>query len=330
MFCVLSLENEVLVRLLITGANGFVGTHLVNYLAQNQRHHQLFGTTLFATPNTEHIQYHVIDLRDAEAVQALLAHLQPDAIVHLAGQASIDQSFKDVWGTFEGNLRPQVNLFQACLALNIRPKILIITSAEIYGKVRPQDLPLSEETPLRPANPYSVSKASQDLMAQQYYFSYQLPIIRARPFNHIGRGQSESFVATAFAMQIARIEAGLQDPIIKVGNLESQRDFTDVRDIVRAYHLLIEHGQAGEAYNIANGKSHSVHSLLNTLISFCNCPVDVVIDPERLRPIDVPVIAANAHKLHTTTQWQPTYSFEDTLREVLDDCRQRVQQLRSK
>jgi GDP-4-dehydro-6-deoxy-D-mannose reductase len=315
------------VRVLITGATGFVGKHLATYWHQTAPSVELFGTTLQATPPEAHIVYTEVELRDAKAVEALLANTRPDAIVHLAGQASIDQSFKDAWGTFENNLQPQLNLFQACLRLAIQPRILIITSAEIYGKIRPENLPLSEDTPLRPVNPYSVSKAAQDLLAQQFFFTYGLPIIRARPFNHLGPGQSENFVATSFAMQIARIEANLQEPVIRVGNLSSARDFTDVRDIVRAYALLLQHGEVGESYNIASGQNITIAHLLNTLLSLCPREIQIFTDTDRLRPIDVPVISANYDRLHQASGWRPQISLEQTLRDVLDDCRQRVQQL---
>lgn len=311
-------------RILVTGASGFVGKHLTKQLKQTLPHAEIHGTTLIPEPDVEEVRYHPLDLCQSLQVDTLLRELQPEQIYHLAGQASIDLSFKDPWGTFEANVQGTLHLLNACRHLAYAPRILVITSAEIYGKIRPQDLPLTEETPLRPANPYSVSKVSQDLLAQQFFFTYDLPIVRARPFNHLGAGQSEHFVATAFAMQIARIEAGLQSPIIRVGNLNSSRDFTNVRDIVRAYTLLMQQGEVGQAYNIASGKTHTIQALLDTLLSFCAKKIDVQVDPSRLRPSDVPIISVNCERLHATTGWQPQISFEDTLREVLEDCRQRV------
>jgi len=310
------------VRILITGATGFVGRHLWDHLQQSQPDAVLHGTTFMNAPQSS--AYTEIDLKDAAAVLALLDQLRPQAIYHLAGQAFVPRSFSNPWETLENNIRGQVNLLQACHELKLECRVLIVSSAEIYGRISPTDLPLQESAPLQPVNPYSVSKATQDLMALQYHLCYGLPIVRARPFNHIGPGQSEHFVATAFAMQIARIENGLQEPIIRVGNLSAERDFTDVRDIVRAYHLLMEHGQPGEAYNIASGKAYSAQTLLNTLLSYSSVQVAIEQDEARLRPVDTPLIIGDYRKLHAITAWQPHMSFEDTLRDVLDDCRQRV------
>ncbi|MCS6834625.1 MAG: GDP-mannose 4,6-dehydratase [Anaerolineae bacterium] len=309
-------------RILITGATGFVGRHLWDHLQQAQPNATLHGTTFMNPPQSS--AYTEIDLKDSTAVLTLLDHLRPQAIYHLAGQAFVPRSFSDPWETLETNIRGQMNLLQACHTLKLDCRVLIVSSAEIYGRIQPTDLPLRESAPLQPLNPYSVSKAAQDLMALQYHLCYGMPILRARPFNHIGPGQSEHFVATAFAMQIALIEHGLQEPIIRVGNLSAQRDFTDVRDIVRAYHLLMERGADGEAYNIASGRAYSIQTLLDTLLSFSGVQVTVEQDKARLRPVDTPIIIGDYSKLHAATAWQPLMSFEDTLRDVLDDCRQRV------
>ena len=314
-------------QVLITGATGFVGTHLTTYLERTSPNVHITGTTLSPAPNRERVTYLPCDLRNENDTRALLERVQPDAIVHLAGQASIEQSFKQPWNTFQTNIQPLINVFEGCLALKITPRMLVITSAEIYGRIAPEQLPVSEAEPLSPTNPYSVSKVAQDLLSQQYFMSYGLPIVIARPFNHLGAGQSDAFVATAFAMQIARIEAGLQVPIMRVGNLQSSRDFTDVRDIVRAYALLLEKGDAGEAYNVASGHSVTIASLLQKLLSFSTQPIDIALDTERLRPIDVPVIAASYEKLHQATGWQPQIDLDTTLRAVLDDCRQRTKEL---
>lgn len=319
------LKKALSVRVLITGAAGFVGSHLRAHLQSTAPYVQLYGITLAPLPTTEGMAWRTLDLRDADATAQCLADVQPEQVYHLAGQASVDVSFKDTWATFEANVLATHNLLSACRLLPTPPRVLVVTSAEIYGAVRPQDLPVTEETPLRPTNPYSVSKASQDLLAQQVFFTYGLPVLRARPFNHLGVGQSEMFVATAFAMQIARIEAGLQEPILRVGNLNAERDFTNVRDIVRAYALLMAHGKAGEAYNIASGQTRSIRTLLDTLLGLSSAQIAVEQDPARLRPSDTPVIFASCQRLHEATGWRPMHTFEQTLREVLDDCRRRVQ-----
>jgi GDP-4-dehydro-6-deoxy-D-mannose reductase len=312
------------VQWLITGATGFVGTHLVHYLETAEANASIVGTTLHPVPDRGRVRFVECDLLKEARVEELIHSVQPAYVVHLAGQANVQAAFHNPWPTFEANLRPLVYLLEACRKLPMPPRILVITSAEVYGAVPADAMPITEQTPLSPANPYSVSKAAQDLLAQQYAMSYQMPIIRARPFNHIGPGQSEGFVATAFAMQIARIEAGLQPPQIRVGNLHTQRDFTDVRDIVRAYHLLLTHGAAGEAYNIASGTSITIASLLDMLLALSKVTVDVIVDTERLRPTDISVLSASCDKLRRITHWQPTYPLEQTLKDVLDDCRRRV------
>ena len=313
-------------RVLITGAGGFVGNHLAAHLSQIQPLAQLFGTTLFPSESvhpalTESRQ---IDLRDELQVHALLSDWQPDAIYHLAAQAFVPRSFEDPWETLSNNILSQLNLIQACLKLAIRPRILVVSSAEIYGTVDASQLPLAEDTAIRPSNPYSVSKVAQDMLALQYYLSHDLPIMRARPFNHIGPGQNSRFVAPAFALQIAQIEEGERDAVIYVGNLAAKRDFTDVRDIVRAYHLIVEKGGPGEAYNIASGSAYSIQYLLDTMLRMTDIKIEVRVDPERLRPVDLPEIRGDAGKLHRDTGWQPTLSFAETLKDVLRDCRQRL------
>lgn len=313
-------------RVLITGAAGFVGSHLTQHLAETISDIELHGAVLFDTPPSPLIQYHKLDLRDPQACLTLMEQIRPDALYHLAAQPFVPLSFEDPWDTMETNIRMQLNLIQACLKLNMRPRMLVITSAEIYGAVQPDKLPLNEESPLRPTSPYSVSKVTQDMLGLQYFLSHQLPIMRARPFNHFGPNQSDRFVAPAFAMQIARIEAGLQEPVIAVGNLESKRDFTDVRDIVRAYRFIMEKGAAGDVYNIASGEVYSIQDVLDTLLKFSHVEIEVRVDTELLRPVDIPVIQGDYNRLRAATGWQPQISFEQTLKDVLADCRQRVQQ----
>jgi GDP-4-dehydro-6-deoxy-D-mannose reductase len=179
-------------------------------------------------------------------------------------------------------------------------------------------LPQTEDSPLRPNNPYAVSKVAQDLLGLQYYLAHKVPVVRVRPYNHTGPGQSPRFVAPSFAQQIARIEAGLQEPVLKVGNLGASRDFTDVRDIVRAYHLAVTQGVAGEVYNLASGRPQSVLGLLEMLLSYSRADIRVERDPSRYRPVDVPVVYGSAEKFHRCTGWEPGIPFEQTLRDILD------------
>ncbi len=315
-------------RVLITGAGGFVGHHLSAHLGRVQAKARLIGTTLFPSETVHQTvhEHHRIDLKAYEQVRNLLEDCIPDAIYHLAAQAFVPRSFEDPWETLENNILAQLNIIRACLELDIQPRILIVSSAEIYGAVAPDRLPLKEDAAIRPTNPYSVSKVAQDMLALQYYLSHDLPIMRARPFNHIGPGQNDRFVAPAFAKQIAAIEEGAGDAVIYVGNLEAKRDFTDVRDIVRAYHMIVEGGTPGEAYNIASGLAHSIRNLLDTLLQLSDIEIEVRVDPARLRPVDVPEIRGDSSKLRRDTGWQPKLSFEDTLRDVLTDCRGRLKE----
>jgi GDP-4-dehydro-6-deoxy-D-mannose reductase len=200
----------------------------------------------------------------------------------------------------------------------------VVTSNEVYGLVQPEDLPIAEETPFRPNSPYGVSKVAQDMMALQYWNSHRLPTVRVRSFNHIGPGQADDFVASAFARQIAEIEAGLRPPVVAVGNLEAQRDFTDVRDVVRAYWLAINHGEPGAVYNVGRGEAHPVRWLLDTLLSMARVQVELVVDPTRLRPSDVPVSVCANGRLLEATGWQPEIELPNSLRDLLDDWRRQV------
>jgi GDP-4-dehydro-6-deoxy-D-mannose reductase len=313
-------------NILITGAAGFVGGHLIHEI-----HHHMPDTRICGTAISEEDSKHladmplfVVDLKNHAAVIDLIDNIQPDVVYHLAAQSFVPRSFEDPWETLENNIRSQLNLIQACIELNMKPRILITASAEVYGPVSEDELPITEDAPFRPTNPYSVSKVAQDALAYQYHLSHQIPLIRTRSFNHFGPGQSEWFVAPAFAMQVARIEAGLQEPIIRVGNLEGQRDFTDVRDIVRAYRLLIEKGQPGAAYNVASGKAHTIQSILDGLIELSSVKVSIETDPARLRPVEVPINYGSIERLQADTGWSPQISFEHSLSDILNDCRQRV------
>jgi GDP-4-dehydro-6-deoxy-D-mannose reductase len=258
------------------------------------------------------------------AVRALLEQTAPDVIFHLAAQAFVPVSWQDPWDTLENNIRAQTNILDGLVKLNAKPRVLIVGSNEEYGLVRPEDLPLDEDSPLRTNNPYAVSKLTQDWLGLAYFLSHQIPVVRVRPFNHIGPRQADSFVVPAFAKQVAAIEARRQEPVIRVGNLAARRDFTDVRDVVRAYHLAITNGQPGEVYNIGSGRSRAVQDILDILMSYSRVAVRVEQDPARMRPSDTPEIRCDAAKLYQATGWQPTIPFEQSLQDVLDDWRVRI------
>jgi GDP-4-dehydro-6-deoxy-D-mannose reductase len=270
------------------------------------------------------VEFVAADLGDLDQTVAALASVQPDLIFHLAGQSNVPRSFAEPAQTLTTNILAQLNLFQAALRLKQNPLFLIVCSNEIYGRVLPDDLPIDEDTPLRPVSPYAVSKAAQDLLAYQYYVSHKLRTIRLRPFNHIGPRQAEQFVASAFAAQIARIETGGQEPLLRVGDLAAERDFTDVRDIVGAYALAARHGEPGQAYNIGSGRTVSIRWLLDTLLAFSACDIAVEPDPARMRPADVPRVACDSRRFRERTGWAPQIPLEQTLYDILEHWRDRV------
>jgi GDP-4-dehydro-6-deoxy-D-mannose reductase len=315
-------------RLLITGINGFVGGHLAEHLHHNSKY-ELWGlarTSNITLPSLQGIVLpYAADLLSSEQVFEALNHIKPDIIVHLAGQANVPQSFADPTHTLQTNILGQLNLFQGLLQLKQNPLFIAATSNEIYGYIRPEDLPVGEKTPFRPVNPYAVSKAAQDLLAYQYHISHKLRTIRLRLFNHIGPRQTEQFVASAFAAQIARIEAGLQEPILSVGDLSAERDFTDVRDMARAYQLVIDHGKVGQAYNIGAGRTVSIQWLLDTLLSFSPMNISVKQDPARMRPSDVPRVICDNRQFQQDTGWKPQITLEQSLLDILTFWRKQIQ-----
>jgi GDP-4-dehydro-6-deoxy-D-mannose reductase len=314
------------VRVLITGAGGFAGSHLAEHL-RAQPGLEVWGVDRGGTREADYLPTHqalVADLRDPAEARAVVRAVRPERIFHLAGQAFVGESWADPWATLETNLRAQVNLCEAVLAEGLRPRLLVLGSNEEYGRVQPQELPIREAQPLRPDSPYGVSKVGQDLLGLQYFLSRGLPVVRVRPFNHIGPRQNPKFVAPAFASQIAAIEAGRQPPVLKVGNLSARRDFTDVRDMVRAYALALEHGEPGEVYNLGSGRSRSIRELLDRLLDFSTCPITVETDPARLRPSDVADVVCDAAAFRARAGWEPRIPFEQSLRDLLDYERQKL------
>jgi GDP-4-dehydro-6-deoxy-D-mannose reductase len=315
------------VRILITGAGGFVGGHLAEYLLTQPDIiiDAAVFTPLGQNPRLDNLKVnrHQMDLREAEAVGCLIEAAQPDMVIHLAALASVGQSFKNPWNTLENNILAQINLLESVRKTRPQTRVLVISSAEIYGAAG-GTRGLDESTPFEPANPYSVSKVTQDMLGLQYYIAHHIPVIRARPFNHIGPGQGSGFVAADFASQIAAIEARQREPVIFVGNLAAERDFTDVRDVVRAYHLMLTHGQPGDVYNVCSGRAYSIQYLLDTLLSYSTVEIEVRQDPARMRPSDVPRRVGDASKLRQHTGWEPVIPFEQSLLDILNDWRQRM------
>jgi len=314
-------------KALVTGITGFAGSHLVDYLLAHTEQ-EVFGVDLrgFPTsaPRSDILHFYQGDLCDLDFVLSSLEEAQPQYLFHLAAQAFVPLSWEDPWGTLANNIRGQLNLFQAVLRLGLQPRILVVGSADEYGMVRSEELPISEDTPLRPYNPYAVSKVVQDMLGYQYFASHGLHVVRLRPFNHIGPRQSAAFVTAAFAKQIVEAEARGKNPIIKVGNLEAKRDFTDVRDMVAAYYLALSKGEPGEVYNIGSGIPRSIREVLDILLAESKIELTVQEDPTRLRPSEVPVVACDPRKFKERTGWEARIPLEKSLRDILDYWREEV------
>lgn len=315
-------------KALITGINGFVGSHLAEHLLAHtdwQVAGTAYGPTHNIDPIRERLELYPGELSHLEAVEALLRQARPDVIFHLAAMAITGRSWQDPAGTIALNVTMQVHILQAVINLGLRCRVLCVGSGEEYGAIAPDDLPVDEDTPFRPNNPYAVSKIAQDMLGLQYHLSHGLDTIRVRPFNHIGPRQGLGFVVPDFASQIARIEAGLQPPLLRVGNLQARRDFTDVRDVVRAYRLLIEHGRPGEVYNVGSGQAHAVQEVLDFMVAQSRVPIRIEPDPARMRPSDTPLVVCDYRRLNACTGWTPTIPFEQSLSDVLESWRVEVQ-----
>ncbi len=317
-------------KVLITGITGFAGSHLAEYILTNHPEVEVYGIVRWRSrlDNIASIQDKIYlleaDLKDITSLRAVFAHVQPDWIFHLAAQSFVPTSWKCPAETFAINAIGQINLFEAILSLKQNPKIHIAGSSEEYGQVYESEIPMKETNPLRPLSPYAVSKVAQDLLAYQYFRSYGLRTVRTRGFNHTGPRRGEVFVTSTLAKQIAAIEKGKKEPVIRVGNLEAKRDFTDVRDMVKAYWLALEKGEEGEVYNIGSGRAYAISEVLSILLSLSRVQVKVEVDPSRLRPSDVPILLADCSRFRKLTGWEPQIPFEQTLRDLLDYWRERV------
>lgn len=312
-------------KALITGISGFVGSHLAEYLLETTDW-KVAGTVFGPYGNIAdlcgRLELYPAELSRLDVMTFILEQSQPDVLFHLAAQPLVSASRRDPWGTLETNVRMQLNVLEGVARFRPDCRVLVVGSSEEYGLVSPEDLPVDEDTPLRPLSAYALSKVAQDMMGLQYFLTHSLHIVRTRPFNHIGPRQRVGFVASDFASQIAAAECALQPPVMDVGNLAARRDFCDVRDVVRAYALLIDHGTPGEVYNVGSGEARSVQEVLDTLLEMARIPIEVRQDPKRMRPSDVPMIVCDAMRIREHTGWQTTISFEESLRDILDYWRE--------
>lgn len=317
-------------RVLITGITGMAGSHLADYLLE-MGGIEIHGIRRWRsrTENIEHIMdrvtLHECELMDASSVKKVLKDVRPERIYHLAAQSFVPTSWNSPSDTLMNNIIGELNIFEAVRELDLKGvKVQIAGSSEEYGLVYENETPVKETNSLRPLSPYAVSKIGQDYLAYQYYKSYGIYTVRTRAFNHTGPRRGEVFVTSSFAKQIASIEKGLQKPVVYVGGLEAKRDFSDIRDIVKAYYLSLERGEAGEVYNLGNDSAYSIREVLDILLSYSKIKVSIKEDPERMRPSDVPLLVCDSTKFRKKTGWKPEIPFEKTLEDLLNYWRERV------
>lgn len=315
-------------RVLITGITGFAGSHLADTCVA--RGAEVWGLTQTAGPhpNLAHLGDRVnlatADIVDGPSIDAALADIAPDWIFHLAAQAHVPTAWEDPAATIATNVLGQLNVTLAMQRHVPAARLLVVSSSHVYGMVAEEDLPVNESTPFRPADPYAVSKIGQDMLALQYWQSHGLHIVRVRPFNHIGPRQAPDYVVARFAQEIAKMEAGLAPPTLRVGNLSAKRDFADVRDVARAYWLALEKGTPGAVYTVGSGAARSIDEMLQIMLRLARVSIQVETDPALFRVGDLPVLQSDPRALQEQTGWRAAIPLEQTLEDTLNYWREQV------
>lgn len=295
-------------RAFVTGGHGFVGPWLTRHLEEK-------GDEVVA-PGPE------VDITDGDAIAETMADARPDAVYHLAALSNVSESWKHPARTFEVNAVGTLHVLEAARSVDPHPRVLLVCSSEVYGAVAPDHIPIVEDTPLRPVTPYAASKVAAEFLGVQAHLGHGLPVVRVRAFNHVGPSQSGAFVVSDLARRIVEAESD-GTKVLRVGNLSPQRDFTDVRDVVRAYRLLIEGGAAGEVYNVCSGRAVAIEELARRLLELAGADLVLETDPALVRPVDVPVLVGEPTRIRATVGWEPTIPLDETLLAVLDDWRTR-------
>lgn len=318
-------------RIFITGVSGFVGSHLLDLLSAREASFDLYGIVRERSSidkinhRLNSIRLVSCDLINLANIAAIFREVKPDHVYHLAGESSVKLSWGGTLSMVNSNIVGTLNVLEAIRATGCKDtKILLPCSSEEYGLVSEGDIPIKEETPLKPVSPYAVSKATVDMFGFQYYVSYGLQAIRIRAFNHTGPRRPDTYALSGFAKQLAEIEKGLKAPVIRVGNLNAVRDYTDVRDMVKAYELAMEHCKPGEVYNVCSSRGYKIGDLLEMLIRLAKCKVDIVPDEKRSRPVDLPLVVGDNSKFTGTTMWRPEIPIAETLQDMLDYWRAEV------
>ena len=313
-------------RALIIGAAGFVGSYLIDHIQK----HCVWSIVVTKMPQETMacpgVDICDLDILAPEAIERLLEERRPDYIFHLAAQSSVAVSWKNPGLTVDVNVKGSLNVLDAVRKLDYKPRVLLIGSGEEYGHVRENEVPVREDNVLRPGNIYAATKACQNMVGAIYAQAYGMDVMMVRAFNHVGPNQSPIFVVADFCKQTAEIEAGLKEPVIKVGNLSARRDFSDVRDVVRAYVELMEKGKAGETYNVGSGNAVEIRKILDMILSRSKKEIRVEVEPSRMRPVDVPVIEADISKLKACTGWEQKITLEETIQDTLEYWRQKLKE----
>ena len=313
-------------RALIIGAAGFVGSYLIDHIQK----HCVWSIVVTKMPQETMacpgVDICDLDILAPEAIERLLEEQRPDYIFHLAAQSSVAVSWKNPGLTVDVNVKGSLNVLDAVRKLDYKPRVLLIGSGEEYGHVRENEVPVREDNVLRPGNIYAATKACQNMIGAIYAQAYGMDVMMVRAFNHVGPNQSPIFVVADFCKQTAEIEAGLKEPVIKVGNLSARRDFSDVRDVVRAYVELMEKGKAGETYNVGSGNAVEIRKILDMILCRSKKEIRVEVEPSRMRPVDVPVIEADISKLKACTGWEQKITLEETIQDTLEYWRQKLKE----
>ena len=305
-------------KALVIGGGGFVGPYLVRHLTDDLGYKVTVTKTVKETLTMDNATVRNLDILDMEQIRTLLEEEKADYLFHLAAQSSVAYSWKNPGLTIDVNIKGCANLLDAVRQLDYKPRVLLIGSGEEYGHIRAKECPIVEDNVLRPGNIYAATKSCQNMMGRIYSDAYDLDIMMVRAFNHIGPNQTPMFVVADFCKQVADIEKGLTEPVIYVGNLSARRDFTDVRDVVRAYAMLVKGGVKGETYNVGTGHAIAIQEILDMIVSQSSVDIKVEVDKNKLRPVDVPIIEPDITKIKNTVGWVPEIKLETTLKETLE------------
>jgi len=319
-------------RILITGINGFVGRHLADFLLNKKDDCELTGLDINTSNffegfkgENERLKLVNIDLTDAKKIEEFVKGFKPEQVYHLAAQSSVSESWKDPVGTFKVNVFGGINILESIRKFYAICKFLSVCTAEEYEIMKNNSSAITEDAKILPVNPYAISKSAIDFFSTTYFRAYKIPVFVSRSFNHIGPGQSERFVCSDFAKQIAEIEKGIREPVIYTGNLAAYRDFLDVRDVIKAYYYIMNKGKPGEVYNICSGEKQRISELLDILLSYSKIKnIEIKVDSCKLRPVDSEIVYGDNSKLKKHTGWIPDYTIRQALKDTLNYWREKV------